>query len=375
MEKQFLREIQEEYKKINEHWLCLHVRTAFGLVLFTFLIECVMGMWLYHTGQVNTTLSIYLVKYLLSPFVINMCIVCLTYHIWKSKKLSQTQRIYWISMLFIFLCMVVYCVHVVFPTLFFIFAIPVLLTVIYGAYRLTGLSALSSLAALLISEIFIRWDVDKVSIFEDRNKFASFIISICILIGFSVVCMVVIRFEKQKNEVVIEKELERYKLKQKIQTDELTGIYNRTALREAIYKMEQDTSDNCYVLAMIDLDDFKKLNDQFGHMEGDRCLVLFGEILKKNCGQAIPFRYGGDEFCILFQNQTIEEVKEICQRIQADLEQANLKEKFASWFTASFGISCYQKNSDSAQLFINTDKALYQSKETKNTIRIHYETN
>ncbi|MFA9465466.1 MAG: GGDEF domain-containing protein [Velocimicrobium sp.] len=373
MEKLYIKEIQEEYKKIDERWLHLHFKTAFGLVIFICLIECGMGIILYQMGEIHSTIPIYLFKYLIAPCVLNLFFIVIAYATLHDPMVSQTVKIYMISLLFVVICFVVFSVHIIFSTLYFIFAVPILLTVVYGSYSLTGITAGCSMFCVIISELFIKWDSEKLSILSDGNRLAEFIISLCILLGFSFVCMIVIHFGKEKNTASIQKELERYKLKQTIQIDELTGIHNRKALRDAIYTMEMDESDSSYILVMIDLDDFKKLNDTLGHIKGDQCLIEFGKILKENSNDAMTFRYGGDEFCILFQNQMLQDVVKICQRIQYDLEKANIGKEFEFPLTASFGIAVYSKHMDSAELFMNTDKALYESKVKKNAIRIFEE--
>ncbi len=77
---------------------------------------------------------------------------------------------------------------------------------------------------------------------------------------------------------------------------------------------------------MIDIDNFKQLNDNLGHVAGDNWLMEFADILKKySSPTAIPFRYGGDEFSILFKNSALNEVIQICEQIQEDFRKNNTK--------------------------------------------------
>ena len=103
--------------------------------------------------------------------------------------------------------------------------------------------------------------------------------------------------------------------------DSLTGIYNRQAFNEflpSLYQQAIDQKQNL-VFAMVDLDNFKALNDAFGHQEGDTCLQRFGELLKDVFGElGYSYRYGVDEFSLLFMGIDLEVVdsilEEICQR-------------------------------------------------------------
>jgi diguanylate cyclase len=258
-------------------------------------------------------------------------------------------------------------VHIIWISLYIIFILPILLTVVYTNYALTTVTAISSIAAKIISDLFITWDPDKMSPFQSTLGATNFVISICIMTAFYAACMIVIRFETEKKYASIQKEIERYQIQQKLTIDELTNIYNRTALRKAFQNMEKDFSDNTYFFVMIDLDNFKTLNDTLGHEKGDQCLKEFGSILKRNCVNAIPFRFGGDEFCILSQNKTMEELIENCKSIQKDLKESAINQLGIS-LTASIGIARYSKHMTTTQLLRNTDSALYHSKESKNSI-------
>jgi len=363
-------EIKSEYKRIDGKWLALHYKTAVGLVLFAFCLECVLGLELYSLGNIEISLHKYVIKYILSPLGANTLFVLIGYFAMHFKSLEQRAKEYVVSLLFVSICFVFYTVHCVFVSLFLIFTIPILLTVVYGDYVLTTVTAFSSIGAKIASELFTTWDPDKIGAFDIVYGTANFIVSLCILIAFYAVCIVVIRFEREKNTASIQKEIERYHMQQRLQIDELTAIGNRTALRLAFQNMEEEASENTYIFAMIDIDNFKMLNDTYGHDKGDQCLKEFGRILKANCADAASFRFGGDEFCILFKNQSVEATVGICKKIQEDLKEATIKEVNIP-LTASFGIAQYKNKMSPAQLLKISDSALYRSKAVKDYIYIY----
>jgi len=84
--------------------------------------------------------------------------------------------------------------------------------------------------------------------------------------------------------------------------DELTGLQTRRALSEALLKLG-----GRYAVAMIDVDHFKKFNDQYGHDAGDQLLRMVAAKLTKVLGDERAFRYGGEEFCVLFPGQSIQD--------------------------------------------------------------------
>ncbi|MEW6102983.1 MAG: GGDEF domain-containing protein [bacterium] len=101
---------------------------------------------------------------------------------------------------------------------------------------------------------------------------------------------------------------------------------------------------NHRTLLFFDLDDFKAINDKFGHIEGDKVLVKFASLLKKTCRMIdIPARYGGEEFCLLLPETDIKNAKMIAERIRKDVEE----EAFLSTgdrITVSCGISSLSKD-------------------------------
>jgi diguanylate cyclase (GGDEF)-like protein len=369
----FYREIENEYKKIDNKWLNLHFKTAVGVVIFAFFIECIIGLLMYYTNEISSTIPVFWIKFLIVPCVINLFCIITNFKVLHSRLFSQKVKIYLTSLLYVLICSVLFTIHSAFTALYFIFALPILLTTIYGNYRLTSITSITSMIALIISELFIKWDVDKESVWGDGIRLGNFFISIFVLIAFSVVCMIVIHFEREKNAASMQKELERFKLQQKLQMDELTGIYNRIGFRNALRDMEEDETDNTYIFVMIDIDNFKLLNDNLGHVTGDHCLVEFGKILKNNCKDAMPFRYGGDEFGILFQNRTIENVRKTCEKIQRDFAGIEIKGRNDIPLSASIGIAKYSSYMTPSTLILNTDKALYESKTVKNTITVYKE--
>lgn len=365
-----IAEIQNEYKRIDNRWLKLHYRTFISLVLFSFIVECVLCTALFSAGYVEIPLTKYVLKYILSPLIVNTGLILIGFWAMYSPRLQQNAKAYCISLLIVGVCFVIFTVHSIFNSLSLIFAVPILLTVIYSNYILTTITAFLSILAKTVSEIFVTWDPDKISPFESAVGRVNFAISLCILCALYAVCVIVIRFIKDKNSASIQKEIERCQIQRKLIIDELTQTYNRTALRKAFEEMEGDLSENTYIFVMIDLDNFKTLNDTMGHNNGDECLKEFGRILRKNCiDDSLPVRFGGDEFCILFKNKPIEKVMETCIQIQDDLNESPVNHPTIP-VTASVGIAHHKKGMTASHLLKNTDDALYRSKTLKDSICI-----
>ena len=247
-----------------------------------------------------------------------------------------------------------------------------MLTTIYANYYLTGAVTFVSIASVLLSELFIRWDLDKVSILESANRMFDFLIALVILIGCGAVCCVIIFYERRKNEAAIQKEIERALLRRKVQIDELTGVYSRKALHDALRDVEPLAGGGDIVFAIADIDHFKNVNDRCGHFAGDRCLVEFARVLSVRFGERSVFRYGGDEFCLLIRGVSAEDFLQLCGRAQEDLSLFRLENDPSLRLTSSFGVAVYVPERDNAaRLFTHADQALYEAKRTRNTVHLY----
>jgi diguanylate cyclase (GGDEF)-like protein len=98
-------------------------------------------------------------------------------------------------------------------------------------------------------------------------------------------------------------------------SDELTGLPSRRALSDALMRLPE-----LYTVAMIDIDHFKKLNDEWGHAAGDQVLRMIGSTLTRTEGGGRPFRYGGEEFAVLFSGKSTEEALPYLEDLREAIE-------------------------------------------------------
>ena len=151
-------------------------------------------------------------------------------------------------------------------------------------------------------------------------------------------------------------------------TDALTGVWNRQALREAFRRLETRTADCQVFLAMMDLDDFKRLNDTYGHYQGDRYLKALGQVLRETRTDRVnAFRFGGDEFCVLLYDCSREESEQICRRIQERFAAAEVHAS-CERVSVSIGIARFESGEQPSHLLQRADTALYQAKQKKGSI-------
>jgi diguanylate cyclase (GGDEF)-like protein len=174
--------------------------------------------------------------------------------------------------------------------------------------------------------------------------------------------------------VLRERELteERNRMMEKLQklavTDGLTALYNSRHFFSQL-ELEVDRSvryQHPLSLLLIDIDHFKDFNDAFGHLEGDKVLVRFSQILK-SCLRAndSAYRYGGEEFTVILPETGAEESRTVAQRIRAALEAEVFYPSSGSPVskTISIGVTEYSPAEPMAALIRRADEAMYLSKQ------------
>jgi len=164
---------------------------------------------------------------------------------------------------------------------------------------------------------------------------------------------------------------ERTRMMQKLQklatTDGLTKLYNSRSFYSQL-ELEVDRY-NRYKhplsLLLLDIDNFKDFNDNFGHLEGDKVLVRFSQIIK-SCLRTndSAYRYGGEEFTVILPETNGDEAKTVAQRIRSSLETEKFKpipDKNAK-ITISIGVTQYFPKEELSAFIRRADKAMYLSK-------------
>ena len=158
-------------------------------------------------------------------------------------------------------------------------------------------------------------------------------------------------------------------LKRQSETDYLTGTYNRMGIdRLLIAELERSKRyDHSLSLILIDIDHFKRVNDQLGHLAGDAIITVVAELLKKESRPSdIVGRWGGDEFCILCPETCARDARGLAQRLQDKLAQSNaIKPLTKMTVTLSIGIAEFDSNRANTleKIFASADQALYRSKQ------------
>jgi len=160
--------------------------------------------------------------------------------------------------------------------------------------------------------------------------------------------------------------LDHYRVTQKLKlsmvTDPLTMVYNRHLLEKIVSEntLKVQSSEEKIAVAMLDIDDFKQINDEQGHYTGDLALYFLGQKLRRVTHEEdYVIRYGGEEFVLILRNCSVDDASARLEQFRLDIEEA--KDSPVP-FTVSIGVSGYTGNY--SDTLIKADKALYEAKNT-----------
>jgi diguanylate cyclase (GGDEF)-like protein len=159
--------------------------------------------------------------------------------------------------------------------------------------------------------------------------------------------------------------------------DPLTGLYNKRLFHEVLIRETARTHrySTPLSLLMIDVDSFKRVNDNFGHPAGDKVLAHIGQILERTVRNTdFVFRYGGDEFSVILPGTNVEGAVRAAEKILQKVQSSPMPQTmgYTGGVSVSIGVSEYRKGTAAETLISEADQALYASKRsTKNTFRVY----
>lgn len=307
----------------------------------------------------------YTLMYIATPTFINLIIWTVGRYIINNKNgklLSETYDaipLYILELIIITLIIV----HNAFPVLYVLMACPILISVVYGNQKINKqlfVICQTEIIAIIASAL-----IDKKNLPD--NYAACMSISYVVVIFAYIYAKHIILYEKEKENKLIISENENAVLSKEVSMDGLTKLDNYKSLLKTTQKWLLNKEN--VIFCIIDIDNFKSVNDTYGHEFGNEVLIALSDELKKiNEKNIFVSRYGGEEFGILFANMEYDEAYEIIDTV---------REKFGSHsylqtdqvFTFSGGITEGCKQDTAHQLFDAADKNLYKAKKTgKNKI-------
>ena len=176
-----------------------------------------------------------------------------------------------------------------------------------------------------------------------------------IIIIFAIMVFSMMKYRNK--EMAIYKQLEAEELYQK---DTLSNLYNRLSLNKYIDEMKEEPFEGAILL---DIDNFKSVNDTYGHLVGDKVIEKVGEVLNElNSDTIRTFRYGGEEFLVLFKKVEDKKVFEVAEKIREEIATSKVDELSVTVSLGSFDNR--ESKLEPKKLVSFADELLYKAKNT-----------
>jgi diguanylate cyclase (GGDEF)-like protein len=363
-----------EFKKwnrkiLNVYWIVTLIAAITETVIY-FLVAVPRG-----SGSLS-----YFAEYTIRPTVFNIFLFSISelVHRLIKDRFKEAAKYLIILAGTLLVCNLVY-VHYSVSVIYVLFVLPIMLSVYYGSNKITMFSMAINVALyLLVITLYLpTMPVEKV-----KHNLTDICTTIAIIISAG---LIVRSFIDRANEIVktfvtmYENErdltIKNFVMEFNSKIEPLTGLYNHKTFYQYLGDLIEQSENFKFPLsvAVLDIDNFKKVNDTYGHSYGDDVIKSLAEIIKDSIGtDDYGARYGGEEFAIIFTDKDKYKTFEVMETIRTKFNNKIIKGMEDERFSVSIGISQHREGMTMQNLFSNADSAQYSSKRTgKNRTTIY----
>jgi two-component system cell cycle response regulator len=328
---------------------------------------CVIGQILFLILDIkrdpNYSIQRFLIKYMLKPDSIILLTLIVTELIYRYSKKLNKYLIIATSIVMVYA--VFFNVKPEIPGRQIVIIIPILISVLYLNRRVLAVSCLIDVSILWLAYIIFPSQREILSVFEliivTITCLSAAIIGIGIVNRGIQLLNSITALARNEEKLIIEKSI----IDKLSKTDALTGLYNHRTFHDYIDTLLNQH--NLYSfqiqLAIIDIDNFKKVNDTYGHWSGDIVLKEVANILNQTITpDDFAARYGGEEFAIIFIGKPLSDTLKMLESLRETISKRTFEVLENGSVTVSIGVCNYLNAHNKELLFKGADSALYSAK-------------
>jgi len=346
--------------------------TGYIIATIVFLIEFSIYLSLFKLNPDVVADGKYFIIRVLIPSIANFGTLITVSQIKMRAKLSAEQKNFLVSIAIFVISSVVSIFHSFYQILLICSSVPFFICSVFGDIKILKRLRIMTIPVIIIT--FIVFWLDKAT-GAMQDKITTIICDLAFIVSAYLFGSTIVKTQSEQLNYVRSSYEKQTELIEELKIEPLTRLSNRNALDHTIGGVVKKAANSRIlpIAVMLDLDFFKKINDKYGHLFGDEVLVNLSSIIRKNMGSTRnAFRYGGEEFVLLFNNTTLDSVIEILEEIRFDLVSEDFSIKLEKPITISVGVAVYEEGWTPKQWIENADKALYQAKENgRNQIKIY----
>ncbi|MGC3819856.1 GGDEF domain-containing protein [Acinetobacter sp. G11] len=251
--------------------------------------------------------------------------------------------------------------------------------VFYSRKIIYGIAMFASIFTVIISYLTFNGFIRYAPVFSDNLTHSEFYLNPFWIKSMAEVYLPILLTSILFFEILLSQWRRReMKIKKMSQTDALTNVFNRRYIGEQLSTLENKKKVT-YAVVLLDLDYFKKINDDYGHETGDVVLQRVATILCTTTRiQDVVGRFGGEEFILILKDQNLQQAIEIAERCRKIIEQEEFELETGEILktSASFGVALSEENTKKEQTIRMADRALYLAKQKgRNQVRHYLELN
>ncbi len=243
--------------------------------------------------------------------------------------------------------------------LFSCYQIPILWSATYGVKNIVLVAHLCGQVSMLAFSFYF-WMTD------NTNGVLNVIVAMVTLMLSHFLAAILMKFIREKDDIIRSHIEDNENLGERLLREPMTGLYNHAAFHSLLGQKIRERGREPLSLAIIDIDNFKRVNDTFGHKNGDMVILALAEVLKKNCGEKyFPCRYGGEEFAVILPGLKEKEAVKKMEEVLSEFRSLHYDWNTGPAITFSCGVFQHSEvNMSAAELFRITDQMLYKAKQS-----------
>lgn len=342
------------FEKVNNK--CLSFIAGFSMLMTIFSLVFNISSIIYNYIRYTDISNLLVYKVIIVTFINFLCcfLSCFTMH---SKKQKNSKKSYILCTCLLIICTLPHFSYAKYSIFLILPCVAIILSSFFGDIKLIRFIYIIDLILASLSFIFNNFhSTAQIAII----LFTYFITSIIYYVSRQVHFL----YENQLKyiEKIFRKQIN---LEKELKIEPLTKLYNRKAMDEYLELLTKKQYNKIKVpmLAIIDLDFFKKVNDDYGHVNGDKTLITLTKTINKNLNKNMKaYRFGGEEFVITMENTSLDGAVKTIEKIRTDFEKINHEYLNNTSATLSGGIAKLPNDCNVLTWLDYADKALYKAK-------------
>ncbi|HWS41814.1 MAG TPA: GGDEF domain-containing protein [Pseudoflavonifractor sp.] len=363
--------IRDKADRNIEYWCRQLVCVCYITIVINLLV--LIAVWYFFAfNRPNHDPIVYWRRYILLPSSVMLIANIAADLLVRAERVPLIVKEYLSIFLMLFFCALLCLQHTIVAVLLTSFIVPILLSTLYANVAMTRWTYFLAQILLILSSVRMH--------FNSSRDFGFWIwvemlTASGLLIASYVLARVLIIYGRDSMFNLDSIYKDKMDLEEELKLDPLTRLYNRKAYDEYLPQIMEECrlTDTELSIAVLDIDDFKQVNDAYGHAAGDRVLLRFASVLRKVVRERIyAFRVGGEEFVLVFHGYCVLDAAKVCEDALSAIKAQVLPELNGMAITFSCGVAGMRRDeADPLELFKAADAALYSAKSSgKNKVMV-----